>query len=226
AARQRPRDEARTRANGSQSRRDRSEERHAGRESAAGEDRGRDDGGYGGRWQRVRRVPPHGRSDRGCGDRSRGPERDRQRAPRRWAQRHVPRRGRGEVPSAGRQREVRRGWRRDAHERGRRRTRGAEEEDSNRLMTRRLVVCLRWRPGDEDVGADAFAEAASAIVERLATLGGRLILWHPEWLCVDFGVDGLQDAIDFIVDHPDARFSTGFAYGTLHEVVDGGPTLA
>lgn len=93
-------------------------------------------------------------------------------------------------------------------------------------MTRRLVVCLRWRPGDEDVGADAFAEAASAIVERLATLGGRLILWHPEWLCVDFGVDGLQDAIDFIVDHPDARFSTGFAYGTLHEVVDGGPTLA
>ncbi|HEY6722488.1 MAG TPA: hypothetical protein VI197_00615 [Polyangiaceae bacterium] len=93
-------------------------------------------------------------------------------------------------------------------------------------MTRRLVVCLRWRPRDQDAGADAFAAAASAILERLATLGGRLILWHPEWLCVDFGIDGLQDAIDFIVDHPHEEFSTGFAYGTLHELVDGGPMLA
>lgn len=93
-------------------------------------------------------------------------------------------------------------------------------------MTRRLVVCLRWRPGDQDAGADAFADAAASIVEQLAALGGRLSLWHPEWLCVDFGVDGLQDAIDFIVDRPHANFSVGFAYGTLHELIDGGPMLA
>lgn len=93
-------------------------------------------------------------------------------------------------------------------------------------MTRRLVVCLRWRPGDQDAGADAFADAAASIVEQLAALGGRLTLWHPEWLCVDFGVEGLQDAIDFIVDRPHRNFSVGFAYGTLHEVVDGGPMLA
>jgi len=93
-------------------------------------------------------------------------------------------------------------------------------------MTRRLVVCLRWRPGDQDAGADAFADAAASVVERLATLGGRLILWHPEWLCVDFGIEGLQDAIDFIVDRPHVNFSIGFAYGVLHEVVDGGPMLA
>ena len=93
-------------------------------------------------------------------------------------------------------------------------------------MTRRLVVCLRWRPGDQDASADAFADAAASVVERLATLGGRLILWHPEWLCVDFGIEGLQDAIDFIVDRPHPSFSVGFAYGSLREVVDGGPMLA
>lgn len=93
-------------------------------------------------------------------------------------------------------------------------------------MTRRLVVCLRWRPGDQNASADAFADAAASVVERLATLGGRLILWHPEWLCVDFGIEGLQDAIDFIVDRPHVHFSIGFAYGVLHEVVDGGPMLA
>lgn len=93
-------------------------------------------------------------------------------------------------------------------------------------MTRRLVVCLRWRPDSPDASSDGFVTAAQSVIERLSALGGRLVLWHPEWLCVDFGIEGLQDAIDFIVDRPHAGFSVGFAYGKLSEVLDGGPLLA
>lgn len=93
-------------------------------------------------------------------------------------------------------------------------------------MTRRLVVCLRWRPDDGGASSEGFVSAAHGVIERLSALGGRLVLWHPEWLCVDFAIEALQDAIDFVVDHPHVGFSVGFAYGKLNELLDGGPLLA
>ncbi len=93
-------------------------------------------------------------------------------------------------------------------------------------MTKRLVVCLRWRAGDEAAPPGGFASAADLVIERLSALGGRLILWHPEWLAIDFSLEALQDAIDFIIDRPPRGFSIGFSYGPLKEVVDGGPMLA
>lgn len=93
-------------------------------------------------------------------------------------------------------------------------------------MSKRLVVCMRWRPGGEGQETQSFASVAEAALERMAALGGRLILWHPEWLAVDFSLEALQDAIDFIVDSPAQGVGTGFAYGPLTEVLDGGPMLA
>lgn len=93
-------------------------------------------------------------------------------------------------------------------------------------MIKRLVVCMRWRPGGEGQEAQSFASVAEAALERMAALGGRLILWHPEWLAVDFSLEALQDAIDFIVDSPPRGVGSGFAYGPLTEMLDGGPMLA
>lgn len=93
-------------------------------------------------------------------------------------------------------------------------------------MSKRIVVCMRWRPAEEGASEQGFAQVAESILDRTLALGGRLILWHPEWLGVDFGLDELQDAIDFLVDRPPVSFSTGFVYGESRDLVDGGPLLA
>src|SRR5690606_36577662 len=93
-------------------------------------------------------------------------------------------------------------------------------------MTKRLVVCMRWRPGGDNADLENYASAAGAVVERTAALGGRLVLWHPEWLAIDFALEGLQDAIDFLVDRPPKGFGIGFAHGAITEILDGGPLLA
>src|SRR5690606_30346865 len=158
----------------------------------------------------LRRVSADGRSDRRRGNGARGAERDRQRPCPAGADRYVASRSRGQIPAArGAGDSSRNGL---GGERHRRRARGAQEENSHRIMSKRLVVCMRWRPGGEGQETQSFASVAEAALERMAALGGRLILWHPEWLAVDFSLEALQDAIDFIVDSPAQGVGTGFAY--------------
>jgi hypothetical protein len=97
-------------------------------------------------------------------------------------------------------------------------------------MALRLVVCVRWRPAPA-LEADAEAEAtageswgvvARTLAERATALGGRIVGWQQGSLSVDFAVDGLQDAVDFLVDEPlGASLAGGFALGELEECLEG-----
>lgn len=94
-------------------------------------------------------------------------------------------------------------------------------------MTRRLVVCARWRP-PAAVGSvatrapeETWEQALRTLADRATALGGRLVGWHEGVLSVDFAPDGLQDAVDFLVDEPLATsLSCGMAHGELSTCVE------
>lgn len=89
--------------------------------------------------------------------------------------------------------------------------------------TLRLVVCVRWRPPvaeaeteTEVPAGQAWGELARPLAERATALGGRIVGWQPGGMSVDFAVDGLQDAVDFLLDEPlSPELSCGIAHGEL-----------
>lgn len=94
-------------------------------------------------------------------------------------------------------------------------------------MTRRLVVCVRWRPPPavgsvaELAPQESWGKALRTLAERATALGGRIVGWQEGGLSVDFAPDGLQDAIDFLVDEPlAASLSCGLAHGELTTCVE------
>lgn len=93
-------------------------------------------------------------------------------------------------------------------------------------MTLRLVVCVLWRPPLVDAETDTVRESwgtvARSLAERATALGGRIVGWQQGSLSVDFAVDGLQDAVDFLVDEPlGSSLAGGFALGDLEECLEG-----
>ncbi len=85
----------------------------------------------------------------------------------------------------------------------------------------RLVVCVRWRPPAEDAeevvsAGQEWGAFARPLADRATALGGRIVGWQPGGLSVDFAVDGLQDAVDFLLDEPlSPELSCGIAHGEL-----------
>ncbi len=84
----------------------------------------------------------------------------------------------------------------------------------------RLVVCVRFRPPadpDADVSAEqSWGPLLRPLAERATALGGRIVGWQPGGISVDFAVDGLQDAVDFLLDEPlSPELSCGLTHGEL-----------
>lgn len=94
-------------------------------------------------------------------------------------------------------------------------------------MALRLVVCVRWRPpaAAGSVAAAApegtWSEVLRTLAERATALGGRIVGWQDGTLSVDFALDGLQDAVDFLVEEPSgSSLSRGLAHGELEACVE------
>jgi hypothetical protein len=90
----------------------------------------------------------------------------------------------------------------------------------------RLVVCVRFRPPadpDADVSAEqAWSQLLRPLAERATALGGRIVGWQPGGISVDFAVDGLQDAVDFLLDEPlSPELSCGLTHGELATLTGG-----
>ncbi len=92
----------------------------------------------------------------------------------------------------------------------------------------RVVVHVRWCPDIDPVGNEDEIDAEWAAIlppmfERARALGGRVIGWVQRGLTVDFALDGLYDAVDFLVDAPLApTFASGMSAGPIRSVVDAG----
>lgn len=96
-------------------------------------------------------------------------------------------------------------------------------------MTSRLVVCVRFRPSPpvvsdpvldglvrESSRNEPWHRVAPTLIERATALGGRIIGWQEGGLSVDFALDCLQDAVDFLVDEPlGPTLSCGLSHGEL-----------
>lgn len=91
-------------------------------------------------------------------------------------------------------------------------------------MALRLVVCVHFRPPPAEVEGDAsetWSGVARSLLERATALGGRVVGWRPRSLSVDFALDGLQDAVDFLVDEPlGSSLASGVALGELEECLE------
>lgn len=94
-------------------------------------------------------------------------------------------------------------------------------------MALRLVVCVRWRPPPttdsvaEPGPAGTWSEVVRTLAERATALGGRIVGWQDGALSVDFALDGLQDAVDFLVEEPSgSNLSRGLAHGELEACVE------
>ncbi len=90
----------------------------------------------------------------------------------------------------------------------------------------RLVVCVRFRPPadpDVDVSAEqSWSQLLRPLAERATALGGRIVGWQTGGISVDFAVDGLQDAVDFLLDEPlSPELSCGLAHGDLTTLTGG-----
>lgn len=94
-------------------------------------------------------------------------------------------------------------------------------------MALRLVVCVRWRPPPTadsvvELGpVGTWSEVVRTLAERATALGGRIVGWQDGTLSVDFALDGLQDAVDFLVEEPSgSNLSRGLAHGELEACVE------
>ncbi len=92
----------------------------------------------------------------------------------------------------------------------------------------RVVVHVRWCPDvdpdghEEEVDAQ-WAEILQPMFERARALGGRVVGWDQRGLTVDFAIDGLYDAVDFLVDAPLATtVAAGMSAGPVISVLEAG----
>ncbi len=89
----------------------------------------------------------------------------------------------------------------------------------------RLVVCVRFRPAallPEETLEQPWSVLVRPLAERATALGGRIVGWQPGSISVDFAVDGLQDAVDFLLDEPlSPELSCGLTHGELTTLTGG-----
>ncbi|HSC88949.1 MAG TPA: hypothetical protein VLC09_16820 [Polyangiaceae bacterium] len=92
----------------------------------------------------------------------------------------------------------------------------------------RIVAHVRYQSTvDPDVTQEerdrAWAELAAPMLDRASALGGRLVAWGDEFICVDFSWDALYDALDFLIDAPLAlELASGLCHGDVRVLHDAG----
>ncbi len=105
---------------------------------------------------------------------------------------------------------------------------GRDAEANGTAQGVRIIAHVRHQPTvDPDASRhardQAWAQLAAPLLDRASALGGRLVAWGDEFVCVAFAWDALYDAVDFLVDAPLApELASGLCHGEVRVLYDAG----